>query len=1740
MTAMICSLFAGIPVFGAGVEQSPEVLFTANFDDANPTPLNSDSNVVSIGSPTNANDGNAMKFVYKGDTEKKGVSYSVKSFTAGADNVVVFDFNRNAGSGPSYFYIELWDANKVGKVYRISASKNAKNTWYTYAVKTDGTALYKTLNATAWESAEISTQTLSNGTEGTNALRFKVAGGTVDGPSVDIDNVAVYSKMPAISVIVPTNPGEEYEEYAVNEDYEEATNIFTSGAYGTGMKDIVSFIPETTGSENTVMDLDLTGTTSTLGQWVHNVKSVKVDFPSPAVGFNVSYKFRRLNDYLKGDNLTFGTSYDSSTRLVVSSDTEQFDKNEWYEITYDVYLNNKGKASIVNGSAKKTKISTGETTTLTCSTGEGWSSSIAGTVAVCISNSVTANQANEARRSTHYQLDDIEVTYEACDLVSTSIITTGAVSEFEAMLVGHDENGILTAVVEPQSTTSLSADFDIMEKIAPLKAADSVKVMYWDSVDNAKAFAPAVEIGDSLSADNSTETITAETLELSADMRPSSGTGNYTVAAYTVPFPVDEDSIPAYDPTQHTLVALDQSNTAITSFKYNASLYDGETQDIVIICNAEGAAAPVVTLYEENDAPQFTNVAMLLGADLSQRNFTWYSLDKGAGKLTYEKKSEMIDGEFSANATIVNAERCHDDSKYSTKNFYYQNSAVMTGLEPETTYVYQLSNGNAKSEKYEIKIADTDSSFSFAFGGDAQVGGSEYVDYAEEYKNWGLSLKQMTTAPEFEGVEFFLHAGDQVDTEATMDLTEAQYDIYLNHDEFKTFPQVVTLGNHDVKLDGVHMQHFNEPITITKEDGSYYGEMASGGGAGLDGADYYFVYNSVLFMHINLNTFEDLSSNIEKEPTTAAWEAAIEANRADDEADAAEHIEFMEKVYEATKDNKDILWTVVYCHQSPFGSSYHGNYETKTGASGELVYSRSEQYNYINIREYLLPYFYESGVDLVLSGHDHTYTRTHILKPNENDDILGDEINNMVISPYANTSGANYYTYEDGTTSPTYKAWTDANKKVFDGSSANRPYLKVSSKPVKVTDPDGFLWVTGATSSGSQVNAVYAENHYAAVALMAQTRHLSRIDVTPTSLTLNTYNLGTNTTEDVTLVDTFTIEKTATVPVQGVSLPESETVAVGQTKTLVADLTPAQPTNAKVTWVSDADGVASVDANGVVTAVSKGTANITVTTEDGEYTATCAVTVVDAVPVTKVDVADAVTVEALKTKTLAANIAPDNATTKKLSWTSNNEAIASVDENGNVTAHLPGEALITAAATDGSGVSATCTVTVSYVASTSSISKTELSMMVSETDSLSVSITPQNATFNDVVWSSSNEAAVTVDKNGNIKAIGQGMAVISATTPERTLECAVTVHGGDLFCQDMENPNFTTLYDKPHAAGDTTWTRVQEDGNWVLDMDGSKFSYKLAGVYTSRLLTETNAVTMPASGYVIDFDVKTMSAEGHKAINFRTFDDEGNFYGYKVILTELEVGEWYDVRMVRTPTSYEGYYKKATDTEWTKNGDVVVGSGYNGSQQTAYNYVDMSALFQKNSSETAEADQYKTHFRMDNFRVYTAEALTGMTIEEASLEMNIGDVEALNAAFTPSYATDKHIVYTSSAPTVATVDRLGRITAVRAGNATITATTVDGGFVDTVSVVVSGPSLSVVKTESGSDWKFTVTDNASLTGGRVYIGGYNSQHQLVLATYGDYTSGVELTMAKNGDVSYYKVFVWDKNMTPEIDWKQFN
>ena len=172
------------------------------------------------------------------------------------------------------------------------------------------------------------------------------------------------------------------------------------------------------------------------------------------------------------------------------------------------------------------------------------------------------------------------------------------------------------------------------------------------------------------------------------------------------------------------------------------------------------------------------------------------------------------------------------------------------------------------------------------------------------------------------------------------------------------------------------------------------------------------------------------------------------------------------------------------------------------------------------------------------------------------------------------------------------------------------------------------------------------------------------------------------------------------VPVTGVSLNKTALVLeIGGSESLIATVTPDNATNKKVTWKSSDTSVATVNANGEVTALATGTVVVVVITEDGAEVATCTVTCGDGavepeIPVTDVALnKSTLSLTEGQSESLQVVITPDDATNKKVAWVSNDESVAMVDVNGKVTALKAGSTTIVAVTEDGA-MTASCKVTV--------------------------------------------------------------------------------------------------------------------------------------------------------------------------------------------------------------------------------------------------------------------------------------------------------------------------------------------------------------------------------------------------------------------------------------------------------------
>lgn len=178
-------------------------------------------------------------------------------------------------------------------------------------------------------------------------------------------------------------------------------------------------------------------------------------------------------------------------------------------------------------------------------------------------------------------------------------------------------------------------------------------------------------------------------------------------------------------------------------------------------------------------------------------------------------------------------------------------------------------------------------------------------------------------------------------------------------------------------------------------------------------------------------------------------------------------------------------------------------------------------------------------------------------------------------------------------------------------------------------------------------------------------------------------------------VKTFT---TGIVSVESVALDKTEYtfITIGNTLTLNAIVSPADATDKSIEWTSDNEDVATVSASGIVTAKGNGTATITVTTKNQGKTANCVITVItDPQLATGISLdKTSITLYVGEEETLIPTVNPSTATIKTVKWTSSDESVATVEENGKVTAASKGTATIKAEANDGSGVSASCIVVV--------------------------------------------------------------------------------------------------------------------------------------------------------------------------------------------------------------------------------------------------------------------------------------------------------------------------------------------------------------------------------------------------------------------------------------------------------------
>ena len=279
-------------------------------------------------------------------------------------------------------------------------------------------------------------------------------------------------------------------------------------------------------------------------------------------------------------------------------------------------------------------------------------------------------------------------------------------------------------------------------------------------------------------------------------------------------------------------------------------------------------------------------------------------------------------------------------------------------------------------------------------------------------------------------------------------------------------------------------------------------------------------------------------------------------------------------------------------------------------------------------------------------------------------------------------------------------------------------------------------------------------------------------EVTEAKTVVSTFKMPTNSNDGVPAGWTNEL----VYPVKSVTLNKASLEMIAGsaetgTVTLTATVAPEYATDNTVFWLTSNEKVATVDDNGKVTAVGSGEAKITATA-GGKYTScTVKVTVLVAgITLDKTELDMTIDDEPV---TLTAKVTPEGATDKIVTWSSSNEKVATVDANGKVTAVGNGEAKITATA---GGKTATCTVKVTVFVSGITLDKTNLTMEVVDAPvKLTAKVTPDGAIDGDVSWSSDKADVATVDANGNVTAVGNGEAKITAKAGDHSATCTVKV-----------------------------------------------------------------------------------------------------------------------------------------------------------------------------------------------------------------------------------------------------------------------------------------------------------------------------------------------------------------------------
>jgi uncharacterized protein YjdB len=576
-------------------------------------------------------------------------------------------------------------------------------------------------------------------------------------------------------------------------------------------------------------------------------------------------------------------------------------------------------------------------------------------------------------------------------------------------------------------------------------------------------------------------------------------------------------------------------------------------------------------------------------------------------------------------------------------------------------------------------------------------------------------------------------------------------------------------------------------------------------------------------------------------------------------------------------------------------------------------------------------------------------------------------------------------------------------------------------------------------------------------------------------------------------------------------------MCVGQNETLIATILPDDAYNKNLTWNSSNPSVATVNQSGLVTAKALGTATITATTTDGtNLTASCEVNVF--IPVSSISLSQTIANLYIgDTFTLTATILPNNAN-NTLTWTSSNTSVATVDQNGKVTAKALGTATITATATDGSGVSASCEIHVYNRATSITLNKSQTTLNVGENETLIATISPSNTLAHQfpIQWTSSNTSVATVDVTGKIIAKSNGTTIITASTTDgsnlsatcqvtvRTLATSITLDRTQIM---MYRGDFDAL-----TATILPVTTSNKNINWsssnssIVSVDNAGNIYaKTTGNATITAKTTDGSnlcaycqvqVYNRVSSVTLNYTSLVIEKGQHKIISATIYPS--NAYNKNLIWSSsnpavAEVADTMGIAGVVTAKSVGNTVISATTTDGsnitaTCNVEVrVYANAINinkhetsifagGTEQLTAQVLpedsyDKTVTWRTSNSNIASVSSnglvtankvgtaliIATCNGISDTCVVTVKGITNINLNKSETSIYAGGTEQLFATIIPNNVINTMLTWSSSNTNIATVNQNGLVTAKKVGNAIITATATDGsGISASCEVAVNG------------------------------------------------------------------------------------